>query len=83
MGWTQLAGILVDTDNLASGCARDKELARSMLVGAGSMGRNGFYNHCKHFTSGLHIMFKNPIYTSVFVSIPNFIYAFMKVVDAR
>lgn len=49
MGWTQLAGILVDTDNLASGSARDKELATSLLVGAGSMGRNGFYNHCKHF----------------------------------
>lgn len=40
-----LAGILVDTNNLSSGSARDKQQATILLVGAGSMGRNGLHNH--------------------------------------
>lgn len=40
-----LAGILVDTKNLSAGTARDKQQATILLVGAGSLGRNGFYNH--------------------------------------
>ena len=47
----QLAGILVDTKNLSSGSPRDKQQATILLVGAGSLGRNGFYNHCKFLDS--------------------------------
>jgi hypothetical protein len=43
----QLAGILIDTHNLTSGSPRDKRQATILLVGAGSLGRNGFYNQCK------------------------------------
>ncbi|KAG0592393.1 hypothetical protein KC19_1G248500 [Ceratodon purpureus] len=40
-----LAGILVDTKNLSTGSSRDKQQATILLVGAGSLGRNGFYKH--------------------------------------
>ena len=47
----QLAGILLDTNNLSSGSSRDKQQATILLVGAGSLGRNGFYNQCNYLDS--------------------------------
>lgn len=42
----QLAGILLDTENLDFAARRDTEMATALLVGSGSLGRNGFYKLC-------------------------------------
>jgi hypothetical protein len=41
-----LAGILLDTENLDFASIRDTDMATALLVGSGSLGRNGFYKQC-------------------------------------
>jgi hypothetical protein len=41
-----LAGILLDTKNLDLASKRDIDMATTLLVGSGSLGRNGFYKQC-------------------------------------
>lgn len=43
----QLAGILLDTENLDFASMRDTEMTTMLLVGSSSLGRNGFYDQCK------------------------------------
>jgi hypothetical protein len=43
----QLAGILLDTENLDFAARRDTEMATALLVGSGSLGRNGFYKQLR------------------------------------
>ncbi|CAM6010025.1 unnamed protein product [Sphagnum balticum] len=45
----ELAGILLDTKNLDLASKRDIDMATTLLVGSGSLGRNGFY---KQWQSG-------------------------------
>ncbi|KAH9551326.1 hypothetical protein CY35_09G009200 [Sphagnum magellanicum] len=42
-----LAGILLDTENLDFAARRDTEMATALLVGSGSLGRNGFYKQLR------------------------------------
>jgi len=42
-----LAGILLETENLDFASKRDTEMTTLLLVGSGSLGRNGFFNQLK------------------------------------
>ena len=43
----QLAGVLLDTENLDFASMRDTEMTTTLLVGSGSLGRNGFFDQRK------------------------------------
>ncbi|KAG0561728.1 hypothetical protein KC19_9G086500 [Ceratodon purpureus] len=42
-----LAGILLDTENLDFASMRDTEMTTTLLVGSGSLGRNGFFDQLR------------------------------------
>ncbi|CAM6032393.1 unnamed protein product [Sphagnum compactum] len=46
-----LAGILLDTKNLDLASKRDIDMATTLLVGSGSLGRNGFYKQLREVES--------------------------------
>lgn len=43
----QLAGILLDTENLDFASMRDTEMTAMLELGSKSLGRTGFFNQCK------------------------------------
>ncbi len=54
LGFGQLAGILLDTKNLDLASKRDIDMATTLLVGSGSLGRNGFYKQCTINQTAIH-----------------------------
>jgi hypothetical protein len=60
-----LAGILLDTENLDFASIRDTDMATALLVGSGSLGRNGFYKQCTNIPNP-------PVLNGVFSDVNNF-----------
>jgi hypothetical protein len=56
----QLAGILVDTENLDFASIRDIEMSNILVEGMGCIGRTSFYNQRKSFP------LTSPLYQSEF-----------------
>ena len=52
----QLAGILLDTENLDFASMRDMEMTAMLDLGSRSLGRTGFFNQCKFMSCLFNII---------------------------